>query len=903
LFVNQQDTASRDTLLYWMTHLQRTVGVNFSADENQNGGGATVWSDFASYWFRDLGSVWPVIKPYLTSPQKQVVLDQIFNDITDTVPCTKPLAVQPGGTATYNGTTKHVTGSGTHFTTDLAVGDAIYITWGNAEYYVSAIGSDTDLTVITNDESTVSTPGTYYRSKQWVSGNCGALWLKRHWGGSTGAHPALWPSNGGSSTNGAFTSTAKPSEGGNNGYTMTSGLTVIALATADDDPRALRVLQQMVGWHWDYMLPLAIGYTTGYSRSGAFYSFGRTLTDEADWAVWMRNSVSTYPSLGTTGPWITGPPMMKIYGGYSYPTDSAAAVWPARWGSEDANNSVDAGNNPGGWDAYARDAVWTLAPASDEAKYFRSWYLSFGDGHINAGYAARDFFFLGPAQFQQSIDYTTLPKQYLFQATSQSTCTALGLPCPPQTRGDGMMSRSGWTSQSDSHVHLQARTYHSDHDLAQAGTLDIYKTGFLLQNFNIPPGALQQSDITNLHDVGGIIELGSTNNLHGGVYIGDETLAVSSMDRWAGTKPFGDSSSKYAYAMANVAGMYSVPVNRMNRHVVHFKKSGTEEIVVMYDDVDVSGSPISVRANLHYPQNGEGQNAYLPPEGQTTCPGGGTSCVSLNSSRLILEQQDGVGLRQSGLISRFFSPGTINVRWDGSTYSHGLGSDIRVSVCGGSTCGSAVSTTDYVVVHKLAASLSDTTLTAVALNPDSNWTGVQTTDKVAMFARGGTLRTSLTFTTTHSGTAQYLIAGLGINGYDVTVNGVTVSGSPFVVADNNNSIYFESTAGTVALAVSSSIPSVTTGTLPPGFIATPYSQTLTASGGFVPYTWDISAGSLCSGLTISSGGLISGTVSSPQVCNFTVRATDSINQTATQSLNIKMVGIPSLGYRDVTIRR
>jgi hypothetical protein len=56
--------------------------------------------------------------------------------------------------------------------------------------------------------------------------------------------------------------------------------------------------------------------------------------------------------------------------------------------------------------------------------------------------------------------------------------------------------------------------------------------------------------------------------------------------------------------------------------------------------------------------------------------------------------------------------------------------------------------------------------------------------------------------------------------------------------------------------------------------STPYSQTLTASGGTPPYTWTLDSGALPSGITLSSGGVISGLPAAAGASTFTVRATD-----------------------------
>jgi len=64
-------------------------------------------------------------------------------------------------------------------------------------------------------------------------------------------------------------------------------------------------------------------------------------------------------------------------------------------------------------------------------------------------------------------------------------------------------------------------------------------------------------------------------------------------------------------------------------------------------------------------------------------------------------------------------------------------------------------------------------------------------------------------------------------------------------------------------------------TVPNGTVATAYSQTLTASGGVAPYSFAVTAGALPAGLTLSPGGVLSGTPTAGGSFNFTVTATDS----------------------------
>jgi hypothetical protein len=85
---------------------------------------------------------------------------------------------------------------------------------------------------------------------------------------------------------------------------------------------------------------------------------------------------------------------------------------------------------------------------------------------------------------------------------------------------------------------------------------------------------------------------------------------------------------------------------------------------------------------------------------------------------------------------------------------------------------------------------------------------------------------------------------------------------------------------------------VVTSALPGATVGASYSQTLSASGGVLPYTWAITTGSLPAGLSLSSSGAITGTPSSPGSSTFTVEVTDSTTPTpltATQALSISVL--------------
>jgi hypothetical protein len=90
-------------------------------------------------------------------------------------------------------------------------------------------------------------------------------------------------------------------------------------------------------------------------------------------------------------------------------------------------------------------------------------------------------------------------------------------------------------------------------------------------------------------------------------------------------------------------------------------------------------------------------------------------------------------------------------------------------------------------------------------------------------------------------------------------------------------------------------PSITTTTLPGGEVGALYSQTLVGTGGSMPYTWAVTAGSLPAGLTLNtSTGLIYGTPTGSGPTTFTVTLTDAANQTTTQAYSVGILAAPSI---------
>lgn len=110
------------------------------------------------------------------------------------------------------------------------------------------------------------------------------------------------------------------------------------------------------------------------------------------------------------------------------------------------------------------------------------------------------------------------------------------------------------------------------------------------------------------------------------------------------------------------------------------------------------------------------------------------------------------------------------------------------------------------------------------------------------------------------------------------------------VADSSSTVQSASAQGALSIVEQLQI----IGTLPSAYIDQPYSQSLVAIGGTVPYTWTLASGALPSGLTLQAGGLISGTPTQLGSYSFVLQVTDSSSPpyTVTSSVTFTVSPVP-----------
>jgi hypothetical protein len=144
-------------------------------------------------------------------------------------------------------------------------------------------------------------------------------------------------------------------------------------------------------------------------------------------------------------------------------------------------------------------------------------------------------------------------------------------------------------------------------------------------------------------------------------------------------------------------------------------------------------------------------------------------------------------------------------------------------------------------------------------------------------------------------TAGSLPVGLSLSSAGVLSGTPTAAGTfNFTVTATDSGGFTGSRA--YSLTVGAPTITVSPATLPNATAGSVYSQTITASGGTGPYAFAVTAGSVPAGLSLSSGGVLSGTPTDGGSFAFTVSATDSSTPgpfTASQSYTLD-VALPVL---------
>jgi hypothetical protein len=535
---------------------------------------------------------------------------------------------------------------------------------------------------------------------------------------------------------------------------------MVGLALADDDARARMLLTQAYTYWYRWKWGWGESSWTGFAQGASRYTCYRYHPWNSDIAIMMKNStgldITSGVYLERSMPYylfLTRPDLSITNG----PTDTWATVYAT------CSNVTDATNAP--------LASAYLYPSDTFTPYVNYWYKTTWSTYNTASwlspsgqlvYTFRPYLFMSPTATQTNPS-GNLPTQMAFKDTDYNNCvTAFGSAgCWTNQSMDHAVSKSSWATtatyvfQRGGYILSPSAIDHyceEQNNGCDSISYHIYRNGPLLMpngSYNSPGGSADNA-----------LQLGGS----------DANFATPSdapIARWASTDPTGDSQSRYAYWMMDASNIFTAAMNvtRANRHVVHFKKNGTQDYVISYDDVALS-SGHQIESYWHYAG---------APTVRTASAGYSNGSGSIASTYLSVAG----GLAQMSLT-------------DG------------VGICAGSgtTCDSSATSFEFIAVHYPSRSSRIQTMPGISqpacIGTGANCTVVDIQDpsspKVAVLARQGGLLTAVSFTSTHSGTAQYLVAGLSPGTYNVIANGSkVVSGA--TVSSRDNTLYFESASG------------------------------------------------------------------------------------------------------------
>jgi hypothetical protein len=163
------------------------------------------------------------------------------------------------------------------------------------------------------------------------------------------------------------------------------------------------------------------------------------------------------------------------------------------------------------------------------------------------------------------------------------------------------------------------------------------------------------------------------------------------------------------------------------------------------------------------------------------------------------------------------------------------------------------------------------------------------------------------------GTAPYVwsVTGGGLPpGLSLSTGGL-LDGSPTTagtfnftvqVADASNPQQVAQRSFTLTVNAPAGALNITTAALPAATAGTLYSQQLSAAGGIPPYAWAVIGGALPAGISLSTGGLLSGTPTVAGSYSFTIQVTDSgmPAQVASRQYTFTVLSNPSSGVALLT---
>lgn len=896
-FSDNSQTNSLNAAIYWLDHVELTQGpYQFACDQMDGNSkcGVGSWADWPSYSIAQVAQAYSLVRSQMTPSERTAFSQKMLNDI-DGAGCTNQLQALAGVSITSTASSAIVTGSG-FSGKGLASGDQVYLKKSNSQTTgswgtIQSVDSDTQITLTASAGQDI-TAGVLLKIMPWTSTTCSITWMLKS---GYGYSPANTIGRFAATTNTGLIDTVQTTIAvadatvfaaaplpfyamllsgemiqvtainGNNltvvraqlGSSPTSsyygksityrpyplsgstsgeyahnlvvqklyGYITVALATLEDNPTAAGLLLDQAGTSWlRDTLPQEKSMITGFHSAGSSYYTGRQAGLNSELTAMFKNSLGVDQSSGN---WIKN---FAYYTLYNSTPGSNASVIP--WGQSDvAENYLYLG------DRLSIPSILGLYPGSNEAKYLDFWQRSYANQYttpvltsMGGGLKVIAPEYVFNTETGSQIDFrTVLPTQWAFNTVDGTPDRAI----------KAWISRTGWNAASDSLVFASA--YDINYTLDHLGTgnpasYKIWKNGWVLDEAST-------AKKTGEGLSSNMIVFGGAANLKTSAQFQDTSLT-------AGGDPATASSWAYTKIDATNAYVTTANVQRALRHILHLKAPGTQDYVIVYDDT-ASSVGTSKAINLYYDKT----------SGETS---------AMTTAALPNLVWTGPNRRLS---TKVLLPTTAALTSTSPTYGY------KQYVCAsldGSTCDGTNTTAEFLVVHRPSPSVSDTMPAVALLTSDANFRVVQVDapdSKVAVFPRSGGPYPSTTFTSAHSGSAQYFVSGLNIGTYQVMRNGVPILTGQNVTSDGT--LAFAAASGAFSINQNGPQPPViTTVFLASGYANHAYSQILTATGD-APITWSIIGGTLPAGLSLNATtGAITGTPTATGARSFTVRATN-----------------------------
>ena len=206
--------------------------------------------------------------------------------------------------------------------------------------------------------------------------------------------------------------------------------------------------------------------------------------------------------------------------------------------------------------------------------------------------------------------------------------------------------------------------------------------------------------------------------------------------------------------------------------------------------------------------------------------------------------------------------------------------------------------------HSLAAAASNAvgqtaTSVAVAINVNNV---VPPTVSITSPTSGAAVSGTITITTNVSAnttSVQFSVDGSNVGAavtsapFSFSLNTTTLSNGVHSLAATASNVGGQTaTSAAVAINVNNPYLQITTSALPGGQVQISYSAKLQASGGTPPYTWAALSGQLPNGLSLSSGGTISGTPTFAGSFTVSIGVNDSGGHSTSSAFSINIATAP-----------